>query len=349
MNTEQADRNYFHDLELLVVQMEEAKRLVTIDTVPHLRLALILLDNVVELSMQRMATQIFYLEQPVANMADNFRRGLKHPGADLTEEQVQAIREQISDMEQRFTSKTRRKKVLGSFGGKVDFLIEKGKLPSEIKPVLHKLHGYRNETYHRDQHRREILAPAAMVYFDSACDMFGIFRPIVAGTSSDIGPELKKFIEEDVRHFNPAYFDLPEKIAETLRAEIGLDTHKVAEALSEHLLARIETFIEELEYANGFMDEEGDVLRYVQRQREDLSFFANPKEFHKRSFPVTYETIAGWRTAAAEVRSMQDKHELLSKYGLIEDEFEPLETAVQNVVANIERSIDIQIDAALGK
>ncbi|NEC92687.1 hypothetical protein, partial [Streptomyces sp. SID12501] len=76
--------------ELIVVQLEEAKRLIQIGRVPQLRLAFILLDNAVEVllcrltefmlwhqdSLNRMLTRLKNMEPP-ENHAEFFQRQIR--------------------------------------------------------------------------------------------------------------------------------------------------------------------------------------------------------------------------------------------------------------------------------
>jgi hypothetical protein len=51
-----------------------------------------------------------------------------------------------------------------------------------------KLHEYRNETYHRDQHRIEVIRPAVLIYFDAACTVLEHYEPGMLITSGPLGP-----------------------------------------------------------------------------------------------------------------------------------------------------------------
>ena len=60
-------------LELTVVQLEEAKRFIQSDRIPHLRLALLLLDNTAEVLMHRAIQDELMRSEPYARMATSLR------------------------------------------------------------------------------------------------------------------------------------------------------------------------------------------------------------------------------------------------------------------------------------
>ena len=172
-------------LELVVVQFEEVRRLVEIGRVPQLRLAHILLDSAVELIMYRMVEAELRHERFDFDQLENLRRlqAWRHSD-DPTQRRFAAngpsndqITAEIRRLEPKVTSKKRRQKIDRNFGDKVDFLVERQLLPQVVAPVLKKLHDYRNETYHRDRHRVEVIRPAVLVHFDVACTVLDHYTP----------------------------------------------------------------------------------------------------------------------------------------------------------------------------
>ena len=227
-------------LELVIVQFEEVKRLVMIGRVPQLRLAHILLDSAVELLMHRMAWSELDREQYCFEQLENLRRleaaGRGRPG----------FRDEIQQLEGNTVSKTRRKKIDSNFGDKIDFLVERGRLPADLGPVLKKLHEYRNETYHRDQHRIECIRPAVLIYFDAACTVLEHYEPGMMITSGSRAPNSR----DSTRNFPcPATrSNCPAGLPGQLRQEVGLDLGALRSALRDHLLGRLIDLKDGLDY-----------------------------------------------------------------------------------------------------
>lgn len=61
-------------LELVIVQFEEVKKLIRVGRVPQLRLAFILLDSAVELIMHRKVQRELYSEQWRFEQLERYRR-----------------------------------------------------------------------------------------------------------------------------------------------------------------------------------------------------------------------------------------------------------------------------------
>ncbi|MGP0026714.1 MAG: hypothetical protein ACLPKE_25655, partial [Streptosporangiaceae bacterium] len=227
-------------LELVIVQFEEVKSLIRIGRGPQLRLAHILLDSTVELLMHRMARWELDRERYDFEQLENLRR-LEAAGRGGP-----WFHDEIRRLERNVVSKTRRKKIDSNFGDKIDFLTERGRLPADLGPVLKKLHEYRNETYHRDQHRVDVIGPAVLIYFDAACTVLEHYEPGMMITSGPLGPELTRFYEELPRPRDP--FQLPRWAARQFREDVGLDLGRVRSALRDHLLGRLGDLKDGLDY-----------------------------------------------------------------------------------------------------
>ena len=144
-----------------VVQLEEAKRQIEQGDVAHLRLAMILLDNAVEVMMQRV------IEGKLQN-ADMWARMLKNFPDNNLDAKGQELRQ---EMESHVIPPKRQKEIRRVFGEKIKFLSEDhDKIPLPAARALKHLHDYRNETQHNDQVREESIMAATLLYFEIAAD-----------------------------------------------------------------------------------------------------------------------------------------------------------------------------------
>ncbi|MFD0576081.1 hypothetical protein [Dactylosporangium darangshiense] len=216
------DRVAMQRLELVIVQFEEVKRLITVGRVPQLRLALILLDSAVELIMVRMVEAEFRHERFDFDQLENLRRYEAWQHSDNPMQRRFAtngpsrdqIAAEIRRFEPRVTSKTRRRRIDRIFDDKIDFLVERQLLPIDVAPALKKLHDYRNETYHRDRHRVEVIRPAVLIYFDVACTVLDHYNPGSMIVGRSFGPELARFQDGSGGYDDP--FELPHRAARQL-------------------------------------------------------------------------------------------------------------------------------------
>ena len=197
-----------------VVQLEEAKRLVTQGDVAHLRLALILLDNAVEVMMHRVIEGRLRHANTYARMLENFPKGPLDP-------EGEKIRAEISS---EVVPLKQQKQIRRIFGEKIAFLSKDHDcIPGPTARALRHLHDYRNETQHQDQVRSESIKPAVLILFDIATDFLVRLQP---GTTAWIGGEnydwLKKY---GIR--NPRLIHMSEemrpRIAKKLRSGLPLD------------------------------------------------------------------------------------------------------------------------------
>ncbi|WP_460889028.1 hypothetical protein [Promicromonospora xylanilytica] len=250
---------------------------------------------------------------------------------------------EIQQLEGAVTSKQRRKSIDRSFGDKIDFLVEKDKLPEDLAPVLKKLHDYRNETYHRDQHRVEVIRPAVLIYFDAACTVLDHYEPLAMSYSNPLGPELARFEDDLLGRQSP--FDLPRRAAKQLRKEVGLDLAAVRAALVEHLLERLDdlesglTYIEE-NITGGAIP--GDGIRSMQIEDGDIEAIFDSQTLRSRKYPLTMKDVESWIERATAMQSMDDKHALFAELASLEDSFEELERNVREAVWQIDEAANLR-------
>jgi hypothetical protein len=338
-------------LELVIVQFEEVKRLIRVGRVPQLRLAHILLDSAVELIMHRMAEAELHWERLDFDQLENLRRleGMRKSDNPshrqfATGPSDEYLRAEIQRLEPKVTSKRRRKKINDNFGDKIDFLVDKHKLPKDLAPVLKRLHDYRNETYHRDQHRVEVIRPAVLIYFDAACTVLDHYKPgVMIGDGSSLGPELARFQDSFPGRDDP--FEVSHRAAKQLRAEVGLDFEAVRTSLVDHLLGRLddlETGLDYIEESSRSGAIPGDAIRIMQIEDGDLDAIFDKEVLRSRRYPLTMKDVKSWIERATAMESLDDKHALFAELAALENAFEDLEQKVSKAVRSIDEEANMR-------
>jgi len=337
-------------LELVIVQFEEVKRLIEVGRVPQLRLAHILLDSAVELIMHRMVEVELDRERFHFDQLENLRRleamrKSDNPlhrrfAAGPSDDQLSA---DIKRLEGAVTSKNKRKRINHNFGDKIDFLVERAKLPGDLAPVLKKLHDYRNETYHRDQHRVEVIRPAVLIYFDAACTVLDHYEPGRLIDDGSLGPELARFQVGLPGDQDP--FEVPHRAAKQLREEVGLDLAAVRTALVDHLLGRLGDLESGLAYieensADGAIP--GDAIRIMQIEDGDIEAIFDNEVLRSRKYPLTMKDVKSWIERATGMEGVDDKHALFAEFAALEDAFEDLEEKVREAVWRIDEAANMR-------
>lgn len=142
-------------LSFVLYQIDEARRFLLADHVEGARLALLLLDNAVELQMRRR------IESELADEAfsENLRDRLLASG----EQRRSNTAQEIVDWEP--LSSDQKRAIERYFEPKVRYLSERQGLvdPRLTGPLVH-IHRYRNEAYHRAHVRAETVRTAALRY-----------------------------------------------------------------------------------------------------------------------------------------------------------------------------------------
>lgn len=324
-------------LRRTVVQLEEAKRFILNGEVARLRLAVILLDNAVEVILHRKVNDTLQSANMYARMLQRFPDG-------PLDARGEALRQEIAA---KTIPQPRQKKVARFFGEKLTLLSEDGELPAATARALRHLHDYRNELQHHDHVRPESIRPAALILFDIALDLM---VTLVPGSMSFGGDDNIDWLND--YGINPIPFgrdDLREVIAKQLRRGLPLDTDGVRAALIAHLGTRLDVMdansAELAGYGLSPIDLAG-ILQHHRRWEQGLPD-APPDDADIAPFDEL-NSLAHWRSVVAGLTSIDDKLDLFDRFGTLEDELEPLERGLQEVMDAIEAAGDVASDVARG-
>ena len=325
-------------LRRTVVQLEEAKRYILDGEVARLRLALILLDNAVEVMLHRKVSEDVGRANMYARMLQRFPAG-------PLDAKAEALRQEIAA---EIIPLARQKKVARYFGEKLTLLSESGQLPVETARALRHLHNYRNELQHHDHVRPESILPAALILFDIA---LALMVMLVPGSTSWAGEDDLRWLRDYgvMEPFPIGRDDLREIIAAKLRDGLPLDADGVRHALIAHLetrLAVMEGNLAELRADVDKPQELADILRHIRRWEQGL-----PDDSTPNVDVVPFDKLGWfprWRTATASLSIISDKLELFDRFGTLEDEIEPLETALQDIVDAVSAAGEAAADIARG-
>jgi len=73
------------------------------------------------------------------------------------------------------------------------------------------------------------------------------------------------------------------------------------------------------------------------------------EELRRKTVKVDMRTVAEWRQQAGRVREATDATSSFALFADIEDAFEPIEESAAELVGEIDREVQRQIDVARGK
>jgi len=332
-------------LELTVVQLEEAKRFIQSDRIPYIRLALLLLDNAAEVLMHRAVQNEFIYSEWYARMAASLR-------SDPYEDDEK--RRLLSRFEPKVIPEKRKRTLEREFNKKVDFLSqERQHISIPVARVLKHIHHYRNEAYHNDRVRPDSIRPAVLVLFDVVCTLLATLQ---RHSTTWHGGDSEAWLERyGFSQFSYGADDIQTSISETFRVGLPLDIEGIRAALTTHLRSRLDGIEECIDFImdNAQHDRSREqVLKAVQywnaNRGRDPWGYAEPA-FMQFQPGNTLASIREWRQDVSALERVADKLELFNWFADIEDEFEPLEAALNEVAGLIESAIEAEVDRGRGK
>ena len=275
----------------------------------------------------------------------------------LEESDDPEARRQRDEVAADVVSRARRKKIEYSFDAKVGFLEERGCLEAVEGRVLKKLHGYRNELYHRDRVRDEILRSACLFYFEMACLLFErldqyVFK--IATLKMKAPPELEKYNPPETDRGLPS----EEMIAEQLRSGLGIDDQMLKRTLTTHLSSRLDQLEENVVHTqrNLFGDlpdlapwapwSDG-IVHLAQLHEGELPDSLD--ELFNARVKYNFADLARWRQAVSAMGLVDGKRELFAAFADIEDHFEGLETQMHDLIERISLEFQREQEIRRGK
>jgi hypothetical protein len=218
----------------IVEQLDRAAHELATDHPINNRLALILIDNVIELILYNHCIDLLKIEDYVRVLSPKQRTDIKNTQSS------------------KHTQSSKRLKVFE----------ELGKLSSTERDFIKMSHGYRNELYHIGLSRDDIIRPVAGEYFILSCNLFARFKP-----HSSLMRCGEPFSEVAARYIplldgKPDFQQIEvEKFAEALRSILPSNIAHLPSELGKSAL----NAIEEVEEALGYVIHEVTPTKAVQQ------------------------------------------------------------------------------------
>ncbi len=338
---------------VIIEQINQSKNLILDNDTASFRMALILLDNAAEILMYRKVLSEFRHNEMYGKIREQAKSAMPPEIFDkfLTEHAVPEILEE-----------KKKRKILKYFDEKITFLCDTcGLIPSPVRAVLSSLHSYRNETYHRDIIRNEILRPIAILYFELVCELVTYLQQSGISYSSEddwsqfftkygLGEtqyKMRMLSDEDI-----------EAILNRFRTELSINLHELRETLQEYVINRLDETLDRLNFISDALGSKrlNTTLKLIQfTQTNDSLQFNNrnvllqSKEFNNYTAPITEEVFSNWRAKAHHFVNIEEKLALFKVFKDVEDQFEPIEHKIYDVADELDAAIQFAIDLARGK
>ena len=323
-------------------QLERAAKLLDEALPPCARLALILVDNVVEVAMYQRVRHEFAKDQAY--------RGFRPP---------------------KYAPK-KRHDVLQYFDAKVKFVhAEIDIIDADDGRFLKFAHSLRNEAYHKDEYHRDVIIPVARTYLGMVCRLYPqIGIPAVVSSCSQ---SERTFLD---RHGLPNANDLLsgglEGICDQLAAKRSCGPNELASALSRNLVRRIDEILgteEETGSLATLMDGESEGDTDIDKVLKRILFVDSyqPKagpaqtdeefrraierwesEFAKFRPAASVKTLRRWRQTSQSLASENNPGKVAERYTSIEQDFSRIEESVHRAVQEFDEWVNNEVDRMRG-
>ncbi|MGD8453648.1 MAG: hypothetical protein PVJ57_17685 [Phycisphaerae bacterium] len=316
-------------------QLELAAELLDRKTPTAARLALILIDNVMEGIAVRIIKHKFAVDAYVGRAV-----GFKYPPRT-------------------------RKRITSDFDSKVSFLAvtDAGVVDREAAEAAKRIHSFRNESYHHVRYHEDVIEHVARKYFEYACRVCSRSHGNVMVDMSCNEPLFARHGFTDASQ----YPDGANSILACLAKGRSCEHNDLAQALAGNLSRRIGETIGQVDSLAkepyGLPVE--DTLRHIQfyaNDRTERQVEADDRTtewFQRRTREwedelaayqphVKYTTLGKWCQSARALKNERQTSVLLAKYRNIDDQFTPIEDVVSDAVAAHEAYVDNEVNRMRG-
>lgn len=329
-------------LSLCVEQLDLSVKQLHFNDPSYDRLSLILIDNIVELILHRQCERLILRD----DMYKSWRKQ-KYP-------------------------KTIRKKVLGqSFKEKTKFCKNENLMSEEEQIFINICHKHRNVLYHVGIKYNDILHSLAILYHQLGCEIFKRLKP-----DGFILPFPKKKYSEAVeKHLNPSKdgFDIFKAIDdayESLSEERPDMLILFPQVLSKSAISALEnlenglTFLVEDNPSNlneeqiifhvqlwDYLEDKDTVGEATRMSGIEYNDFFRAMKYLEQNWsaPIGNNPIPKWKTRAENLKTETNNFVCMAKYDTLRNDMSIFENAVNKAWSALDRDIQLQIDAALGK
>lgn len=318
----------------VIDQLDFALDHISLQDTNYKRLALMLIDNAVELALHQHAEE---------------SKRWEWDARDNSPEHQKAVSEALG---QRFDSKVKFGRISGLIG-------------EETAQSINTLHSYRNQLYHQGVMYEGILHALAVFYFRIACNLLAALpiRGFSWSSNHRIPLRAIKYIGNprfpDPRKMFPLVWARLKEVSEGIKFDLVADLHAALTELTEET-DRLLNYLAEGHPEKPSRDE---LVRDAQAWR--IAFTDEGKRFasthscreetvggyvkwlgQNYSFAFRNDPVPGWKERLASFGRERDPHAALRKYQEFVNQTQSVREAVEASVASLDAEIDRQIDAA---
>jgi len=299
------------------------------------RFAMMLIDNVVELTLHQQARECSY-ENKSWDRKENPKYDPK------------AVAQALGQV---FDAKVRLARIAAM-------------VSDSVADSLLYLHGYRNTVYHQGVRHEGILHALAIFYFEIACGVLKAFNPMWwTSGGEELSHRAIKYIGKpsivEGRDAFPAACDrlllVGTSLGDTLIADLDADMGKAIERVDEQIKYLCEGSPDQPTRREVILSAQAWPLAFTEKGKKWALENGNTEatvggyvDWLSKNYPwpVKIDPIAGWRKRQESLRVEKDRHLGLKKYADFMLQTEQFRSDMDEAEASLSRHIDQQIDQA---
>lgn len=329
------------DLQLLLFQIDEACRYIQDNRTPQLRLALLLLDNAIELQMDWRISDHFQHEE--------IQERLYKLVLDIPEQERTSELKEITKWNP--LNRKEKKKAIRYFNERINILLMRyAELDISLGKVAMYLHRYRNEAYHHGKIRHDTIATAVRIFLDVACEfLLSIQTHGHTYSSADDYSWLEDRF--GIKAMDAMLNDeFVRNVVTDFRKKAKITEESVKKSLADNIKDRVAGVIRILNFvvSNTQIADVDSALQESRNHMEKYSEFLKEAPLaQKENYSMDFIKVIEER--ANKIYSAGTKIEAFREFAVLEAEFEPIESAVVLMSDDLERAIQQAIDIARGK
>lgn len=306
----------------------------------HDRFAILLIDNVAELTLHR------YAQDEVS----------KHESFNVSGS--------LNN-----TPKSMRKALGQNFEEKVKFAFKQGLIDQYMSQSILKLHSFRNTSYHQGLRHEGILHSLAIFYFRNICNLLKAYHPNDWGwiSSWQISYRAVKYLGDselfayEPQLFISAYNRLDQVVAsfkENLIGDLAADMEALINSADKniHFLAGYSSCKEKRDRAIIFaqvyalyMIEDAEAIAkrigYIPQVEKDLFDWL----IDNYNWPIKHDPVPGWKLRHHSLTRETNYHTALKKYCDFMSQAELIESALEESAADLDYHLEMESEIARGK
>ncbi|MEU2119487.1 hypothetical protein ABZ567_28445 [Streptomyces sp. NPDC016459] len=301
----------------LAVEIAEVQRCAAVGDQAHDRLALILLDHLVEVIIGREVNVRLTLQ--IADKVIEEMREFREAGGELEDS--------LSLLVDKHVGPERRKKLDDHLPERTKYLVQMGVLSAAERDVLDRLHEYRNAAYHRDTLEGDLISDLVLAYRVLANELLARHKPLAWTMAASGGQKIVT----------------PQQLRGRLVEGVEVDLRAMAGRFHSHMVERVQAIASAVGEAGNLLGAGGDEEPQVPAADDEMGRMLTELRAVSKQLPSWTKRAEGLRSKASSLAG------LMAPFINLDRELRRIEPSVKRLEMITDYWVQQQIDEIRGK